>query len=113
MKGQLSLLDRTMLGYSGVDAAQVANAERVTIEAVHDARKRLGRRPTDGHIASPHLEQAELHAKPAARQVTGAPAVVPDAQAAWGEATLQAGLAILAALAELEAMMRANRSSTL
>ncbi len=111
MKGQLSMLDRTMLGYAGVSASQVADIERVTVEAVHDSRRRLSRRPEDGHRASPHYEQALTHAK-RARYLQRARADT-DAQAAWGEANLQASLAILDTLAELEHEMRTNRSPML
>lgn len=110
---QLSLLDRSILGYAGVDASQVAAAERVTTQAVHDSRERLGRRGSDGHYASPHLEQADRHARRARDLTRVGPAVAPDAQVAWGEANLQVGLAILDGLAELEGMMRSNRSATL
>ena len=104
---QLSMLDRTMLGYAGVSASDVAAAERVTIAHVHESRLRLGRRPSDGHYASPHYEQAIDHARRA--RDLGRAHMETDAQLAWGEANLQASLAVLDTLAELEHDMRANR----
>jgi hypothetical protein len=108
---QLSLLDRTINGYAGVDASAVAAAERVTLDAVHDSRKRLGRRPSDGQPVSPHVEQADRHAR-RARNLHRA-GMSDDAQAAWGEANYQASQALLDELGELARLMRDNRSPTL
>ena len=43
------MLERRLgLAYAGVDAAEVADAERVTVKVVRDARERCGRRPENG-----------------------------------------------------------------
>jgi hypothetical protein len=102
---QLSMLDRTILGYAGVDAPAVADATRLTLQCVHESRERLGREPADGQPRSLHLRQAHEHAKRARNlQRLGDDA---DAQAAWGEANFQASLAIV------DELMRRNRNPSL
>lgn len=101
---QLSGLDRTVVGYTGVDAAAVADAERVTVTAVREARTRLGRRPSDGKPVDPDLVHADYHAR-RARDLQRA-GKTSDALLAWSEANYQANAAIAA-------MMRANRAAGL
>jgi hypothetical protein len=105
------MLDRTMLSYSGVAAGDVANAERVTIDAVRESRERLGRRPSDGQPVSVHREQAEHHAQ-RARDLQRA-GMDPDAQVAWGEANYQAAQAVLDELEAIAKLMRSNRNPSL
>jgi hypothetical protein len=99
---QLSMFDRTIVGYAGVPAARVADAERVTLQAVRDSRERMGRAPSDGQPVSVHLQQAHRHAQ-RARDLQRAE-MDADAQAAWGEANFQASLALL------DELMRRNRN---
>lgn len=108
---QLTLSDRTMLGYTGVDARAVADAERITVTAVRETRTRLGRRPSDGEPISQRLVQAEDHA----RHARGLQRVKmdADAQAHWGEANFQATLALHDRLDDLERLMRSNRNPSL
>ncbi len=111
MSQQPSLFDRRILGYCGVDAAAVANAERITIAGVHEARARQGRRPSDGEPVNAHLEQADEHARQA-RDLQRA-RLDADAQAHWNEANYQATLAVNDKLDAIDKLMRANRNPSL
>lgn len=108
---QLSMFDRTILGYCGVQASAVADAERITLAAVRDARIRHGRCPSDGEPVSPRREQADRHAR-RARELQRA-GMDPDAQAAWSEANYQATQAVLDELADVAKLMRSNRNTSL
>jgi hypothetical protein len=108
---QLSMFDRKVLGYCGVDAAAVADAERVTLDAVREVRARHGRRPSDGEPVSVHREQADEHAR-RARDLHRA-GMGEDSQAAWNEANFQASQAVLDELAAIAKLMRDNRNPSL
>ncbi len=67
---KLSHLERRVLSYAGIDAAEVADAEHLKVAVVRRARERRGRQPETGlptppgRLATPDRSTAEGHTRP-------------------------------------------------